>query len=297
MATKSFNVKEEEDILTCSICLETFKDPKYLPCLHTFCKLCIHTYIQSFVSKESNNKGFTCPVCRTSVTIGEHSSNPEIWAEALPNNHLIISMFDRQAIQKLEKLCNACELSNVKQKAVSWCTVCQEALCFSCENCHRKFKMSSRHKILTLQELQKDMTASVSGIITCEDHLDKFVEIFCVDHGKPCCTVCATVKHRKCEKVVIIEAAAGIKESKQTTAFVELMVRWKTLLDKTMQDVQKHVCSVDILGNNIYSEIENLKKDIIERVNELEKVAKEELAIKKKGIVTDLTDRITEISS
>ncbi|VDI01169.1 Hypothetical predicted protein [Mytilus galloprovincialis] len=132
-------VDEEDNLLTCSICLEMFKNPKYLPCLHTFCKLCIHSYIQSLVSQEIINKGFKCPVCRTFVPVGDHSSNSECWAEELPNNHLIISMIDRKALQKQDKLCNVCELSNINQEAVSWCSVCQEALCTVCENCHRKF--------------------------------------------------------------------------------------------------------------------------------------------------------------
>ena len=29
------------DSLRCSICLETFKEPKVLPCCHTFCKECL----------------------------------------------------------------------------------------------------------------------------------------------------------------------------------------------------------------------------------------------------------------
>ncbi|CAC5359092.1 unnamed protein product [Mytilus coruscus] len=275
-----------------------FKNPKYLPCLHTFCKLCIHTYIQSSVAKENIKKGFKCPVCRTLVSVGKRSNNPEGWADKLPNNHLIMSMIDRQAIKKLEKICNVCELSNVNQKAVSWCTVCQEALCSTCENCHRKFKMSSHHKIMALQEVLTDKTTSVSRLITCEDHSEKFAEIFCLDHGKPCCTVCATVKHWRCDKVLVIEkAAAGIKEAKQTTEFLELIMLWKKLLDKSIQDTQKHVCSVDIMEHSIFSEIEKLKKDIIEHVNKVEKVAKEELVLKKKGIVTELADIMTEMFS
>ncbi|XP_052084274.1 E3 ubiquitin-protein ligase Midline-1-like [Mytilus californianus] len=285
------------ELLTCSICLETFKTPKCLPCLHTFCKVCIHTYIQSSVDKE-NIISFKCPVCRSLVSVGERSINLECWVDELSTNHLIISMIDRQAIQKLEKLSNACELSNVNQNAVSWCTVCQEALCSMCENCHRKFKVSANHKILTLQETQRDTTASFSGLITCDVHSNKFVEIFCVDHGIHCCTVCATVKHRKCEKVVELgEAAAGIKEAKQTTEFLEVMMQWKTLLDKSIQDTQKYVCAVEIMGEDIFSEIENLKRDLIEHVNKVEKAAKEELFSKKKGIVTELTDRMIEMSS
>ncbi|XP_076080219.1 uncharacterized protein LOC143051046 [Mytilus galloprovincialis] len=207
-------------------------------------------------------------------------------------------MIDRQAIQKLEKLCNACELSNVQQKAVSWCSVCQEALCSVCENCHRKFKMSSKHKILTLQEVQEGQKTAVSGLVTCDTHSDKYVEIFCVDHSKPCCTVCATVKHRKCETVVVIEeAAVGMRESEKMAEFIELVMQWENMLEKSMQDTEENVASVALLENNIFSEIEKLRREIIENVNKLENATKEELTTKKKVIITELTDRLSEITS
>ncbi|CAG2246772.1 unnamed protein product [Mytilus edulis] len=158
--------------------------------------------------------------------------------------------------------------------------------------------MSSNHKILTLQEVQADKTTAVSGSTTCEDHSDKFIEIYCVDHNKPCCTVCATVKHRKCEKVVVIEdAAAGVKESKQTMEFLELIMLWKMILDKSIEGTEKNVVNVENLDNNIFSEIESLKKDIIEHVNKMEKAAKDELTITKKEILIQLTDKLTEMSS
>jgi len=45
MATSASVDKTVDDLLICTICLETFKVPKYLLCLHTFCETCIHTYI------------------------------------------------------------------------------------------------------------------------------------------------------------------------------------------------------------------------------------------------------------
>ncbi|XP_071138246.1 probable E3 ubiquitin-protein ligase MID2 [Mytilus edulis] len=322
MATRSLNVIEEEDnLLTCSICLETYKTPKYLTCLHTFCKVCIQTYIQSSVDKE-NIISFKRPVCRTLVSVGERS-NLEYWANELPTNHLISSMIDQQAIQKQEQVCNACELSNVKQMAVSWCTVCQEALCSVCE---RKFKVSANHKIVTVQEVQRGITTSFSGLITCDVHSNKFVEIFCLDHSRHCCTLCASVKHSKCENVVELgEAAAGIKEAKQTNEYLELIMQWIKLLNKSIQDTHKNMCTVENMGKNIVSEIENLKRDIIkhfdkveqttkeelvskkkeieklksdliDHINKLEKSAKEELVVKKKDIITEVTDRMTEMS-
>ncbi|CAG2217733.1 unnamed protein product [Mytilus edulis] len=95
------------DLLTCTICLETFKQPKYLPCLHTFRETCINTYIVSTVKGEKS-EGFKCPVCRRLVPIRENLENLETWAKSLPGNHFVVSMIDRKAMKKAEKLCDAC---------------------------------------------------------------------------------------------------------------------------------------------------------------------------------------------
>lgn len=299
MATWTENVEEKENnLLICSICLETFKTQKYLPSLHSFCKLCIYTYIQSFVARENINNGFKCPICRKFVTMGRDCSNSDCWADELPNNHLIISMIELKAIQRLEKLCNACELNSVNQKAVSWCTICLEARCSSCENCHRKFKMTSRHKIMTLNEVQADQKSVISGLITCDDHSGEFVEIYCLNHSKPCCVVCVTMKHRECRNVAIIEEAAEvIKESKQTTEFLQLILHWKNVLKKSFEDTEKNISAVAIIGNNLVSEIESLKKSVNEHIDRLERAVKDELTIRKEERVTELTDRGTKISS
>lgn len=107
---------------------------------------------------------------------------------------------------------------------------------------------------LTLKEVQANQTSSVSGLFTCVDHPDKFMEIFCVDHRKPCCTVCATVKHRKCENVAVIEeAASGIIKGKQTMELLRLIMQRKKMLAILLQDTQRYLCSVEKMEETIFS--------------------------------------------
>ncbi|XP_063408208.1 E3 ubiquitin-protein ligase Midline-1-like [Mytilus trossulus] len=203
---KGEKLKEDfDDLLTCTICLEIFKEPKYLPCLHTFCKSCINTYIVSTV-KDNNPSGFKCPICRRSVPIDENDEKPDIWANNLPGNHLILSLINKRELQKPDKLCDTCEQD--KQKALSFCTVCQEAYCETCRKAHKIFKMSRSHKIIPIKDINAETsTSSLHAHLTCKEHPDKTIEVYCQDHSKPCCTVCATVHHRTCEQVVTIDKA------------------------------------------------------------------------------------------
>ena len=53
-----------EEHLTCSVCLETFKDPKVLPCLHSYCHQCIVN-----LAKNANCNTIDCPECRLTVQV------------------------------------------------------------------------------------------------------------------------------------------------------------------------------------------------------------------------------------
>jgi len=63
----------------CSICVEVFKNPKSLPCLHTFCLDCIKTYAKN----RRVGERVACPLCRKLFTI------PPGGLDELPHNFWI----------------------------------------------------------------------------------------------------------------------------------------------------------------------------------------------------------------
>ena len=46
--------------MSCAVCLEALKDPKVLPCCHSFCKCCLKGIIDKSLQKEK----LACPQCR-----------------------------------------------------------------------------------------------------------------------------------------------------------------------------------------------------------------------------------------
>ena len=173
MATSTSVEKTVDDLLTCTICLETLKVPKYLPCLHTFCETCIHTYITSS-EKGDKSRGFKCPICRRLVSFGEKEENPETWSKQLPGNHFVLSLLNRNAIIKSEKLCNSCERNGISDKAVSWCIVCEEAYCKTCENCHKSLKVTLQHSMIPIKDIKEsNINSCISGVVGCTEHPEK----------------------------------------------------------------------------------------------------------------------------
>jgi hypothetical protein len=59
-----------EEHLTCSVCLKPFKDPKVLPCLHSYCHVCIVN-----LAKNANSNTINCPECRLTVEVRKMYTN------------------------------------------------------------------------------------------------------------------------------------------------------------------------------------------------------------------------------
>ena len=59
MADKA--LKKVEDQLNCSICLDTYTDPKLLQCFHVYCQGCL---VKLVVRDQQGHHVLTCPICR-----------------------------------------------------------------------------------------------------------------------------------------------------------------------------------------------------------------------------------------
>ena len=64
MAEKA--LKKVEDQLDCSVCLETYTDPKLLQCLHVFCRKCLAKLV---VRDQQGQLILTCPICRQDTPV------------------------------------------------------------------------------------------------------------------------------------------------------------------------------------------------------------------------------------
>jgi tripartite motif-containing protein 56 len=51
----------------CSVCWDTFKFPKLLPCKHTFCLSCLHEFLEGLQDKSN----LVCPLCREPCYVPE----------------------------------------------------------------------------------------------------------------------------------------------------------------------------------------------------------------------------------
>lgn len=81
----------ESDYLMCSICLGRYRDPRLLPCGHSFCKQCLDDHIKQTVT-DPTALHFKCPNDRTKIGRPSPGLSYKHWASAFPSDTFLGSL-------------------------------------------------------------------------------------------------------------------------------------------------------------------------------------------------------------
>ncbi|XP_076117532.1 uncharacterized protein LOC143085186 [Mytilus galloprovincialis] len=199
------------DLFSCPICSETVKQPKILPCLHSFCKQCIHEHILNMGrNKHSRLTQFSCPVCKSVVKPKNVKATIDEWSAALQNNLILSIMIARNKEDKQQD-CGACKRHQQQSMAKFWCKECDETFCEKCNTMHTWMKLSSTHLVVALEELESNTSGIDLHAVSeqCNTHPQNNIELFCFNHEQLCCIQCVSLNHRSCENVKSIEEITG----------------------------------------------------------------------------------------
>ncbi|XP_062593613.1 uncharacterized protein LOC134255110 [Saccostrea cucullata] len=261
----------KEDLRKCSICLEEYKTPRYLPCLHTFCQECISSHILSECQAKENPVGFDCPLCRKFVPSPCLSVNFSEWCKRLPKNELLEKFY---SLTDGCKVCEACQRFNEEEAASNYCLNCSEALCDNCTKCHRKSRASQDHKISPFDEIKDTYLQEMSKPstnITCFKHKDRPIELYCNDHEEPCCTMCCCTDHRKCESVETVEEKAEkVRCSGSVDALLQDIRKFKVKLSEVKVKQESNITEIEDNTDKMTEKVQKLKRSIIQHVERLE---------------------------
>ncbi|CAC5394272.1 unnamed protein product [Mytilus coruscus] len=133
-----------------------------------------------------------------------------------------------------------------------------------------------------IQEMQSGSTPiEVCEIQNCEEHLEKIVELYCLDHSQPCCTSCATLSHHKYENGTSIQkAASGIKQSTKVSG-----------LSQKLTDVENNSTG------EIQRRVANIKTEFSKQIDRIEETQIVELTSTKRQVGIELKDEVDILSS
>ncbi|KAL5497382.1 hypothetical protein EMCRGX_G013847 [Ephydatia muelleri] len=214
--------------IKCQLCCKRYKEPRILPCLHSFCEQCLHKEIERSGTKQN----MQCPICQRSITI------PEGGVNAIP--HLGFEVEVAGYMSKIgsdgEKSCDAC-IEGCTGPAVVFCCTCAHFLCKLCHDKHKRYKILYHHQIVGLDHESLKLLPSIMESITkrlCSqpDHEKEELQFYCETCQLLVCRDCTLVFHKdhridevcniaKVQKDAMREALVCAQEvtSKLPTAF------------------------------------------------------------------------------
>ncbi|XP_071835373.1 uncharacterized protein [Apostichopus japonicus] len=228
-----------DNFLQCAICMEGYKSPRMLPCIHSFCLKCLEKLAQSL-----QNKPFSCPTCRAAVTI------PKTGLKDLPSNFLLVNLMERFNLADTtgstsSSKCHFCNgIKNIER-----CIDCDMYVCVTCKQVHDKIPDCHDHKVIPIDKLSDEKY--IKGILAfevprCSEHQKEKLRFYCTTCSKLVCRDCAIVGHRGHE---CLEPNARVTIAKQN-------------LERAIENSGKAVISVQQMSANVIAATTSIEQEI-----------------------------------
>ena len=262
-----------EEFLTCSICFEIFKDPKTLPCLHSFCKDCIHN-----LTSKGHSNVHPCPICREKFQL------PKNGAKDLKTNFCLKNLIEFvTSTKEVKKPCSFCSLKGNNVDATARCLTCNDLLCPECaEHRHRSTTLTLHHQVVFLAEVNAgkyhDEIRSKQQI-PCSEHQGEDLRYFCETCDVPVCRDCIVLSHQNHKCVTPSNARKQMEENlkvllnsldqklKTFTNAKESVVSSLNELEEGVKDVKQNLeKQTNAIIKNIMDSKRQAEKEFDERV-------------------------------
>src|SRR6218665_1932483 len=137
--------KQLGEITECSICMSAFKDPRMLPCIHTFCFECLKRTAEAGQKKPGDV--MPCPLCRKDFIIPEDGMN------GVQKHFFMENLLEFKTTLQIGNAITICDMCNVRNegktgdisKTTMRCVQCQDNYCDICVRVHQFQKLSRNH--------------------------------------------------------------------------------------------------------------------------------------------------------
>ncbi|XP_062864973.1 tripartite motif-containing protein 16-like [Trichomycterus rosablanca] len=251
MAESKISVTQDE--FSCSVCLETLKDPAAIPCGHSFCMVCIN----NCWDQEDDKGTYSCPQCRQTFTPRPVVRRNTILAgvvEKLKKTELQAPHPGHCSAKPEDVDCDYC--TERKCKAVKSCLVCLASFCETHLQPHYRIPVYKTHKLVKASRRLQDQI--------CSQH-DKLLEVYCRTDQQCICMLCIMDDHKGHD--TISAAAERTEKQKQLLEiqrkFQEKIQNREKELCELINAVESHKCSAQTAVKNI----ERICTELINSIN------------------------------
>ena len=223
--------------VTCSICLDTYTEPKTISCLHKFCRECLERH-----ARVSQRQGkFRCPECQAEIDL-PHGNR----FDRLPNSFFHKSLFgvleaeDRPAIPRQQQ--ETCS-QHTKERVRYYCSSCEACICPIC--------VAEDHRGHAFDVLEKAVQEDKKNIMSAVETTKEKANLFRAELNK---------LDKTSEDVEMIIAIAKQEVSKAT----------EDVITKTQQQEKQLLESLEMTRRRRMERVTSAKqelKSLIKRIN------------------------------
>uniref|UniRef100_A0A1A7X4N7 E3 ubiquitin/ISG15 ligase TRIM25-like n=2 Tax=Iconisemion striatum TaxID=60296 RepID=A0A1A7X4N7_9TELE len=162
-----------EELLTCPVCQDIFKDPQQLPCGHSLCGNCLKSLVD-----HSSHSYIRCPDCRADFIQMFEAQKSYALANIAEDFRLTKKRRDKEAKCVY---CDCCP--ERKTLAFKTCLKCEVSLCQEHIRDHLELPVFTGHPLVTpLNDLQERR---------CPQHKDAVLRYYCSSSRRYICNICA----------------------------------------------------------------------------------------------------------
>ena len=256
------NLKEH---VTCSICLDTFTDPKTITCLHTFCCECLKKH--ALISQR--NGKFRCPECQAEVDLPEANRFDKL-PTSFHHNSLLSVLAIRQSGKGNDTSCGVCKKMSAE---ISYCFECAKFMCSDCVNAHQLFShFTEGHKVTPVKQFQpQDYEALMRKQSFCSQqyHEREVTRFFCLKCQICVCQICIATDH-KAHDVEPLEKVADGEKANILTRTEVLKTKTKVYGD-TIREYEQTALELETNLTNAKREVSKAAEQMIAKIREDER--------------------------
>ena len=221
--------------MICAVCLEIYRDPKFLPCHHTFCAGCVQSWADGYRGNEGK---FPCPYCR------KETSLPPGGVAALQSN-FYFSTDDLERARE-GKLC----VTHNQKELEFFCVRCEEAICINCKlTNHEGHETQDLDKVVKLRKkqlIEQDSYRLKMAISLLERRINSArTEKSRVGNERERLESALRARH------TTLMAIADLVMDEETTALNTLTASTQTALDSELDELQKKLDEVTTLDKRL----------------------------------------------
>ena len=282
------NIKQQ---VTCSICLDTYTEPKIISCFHTFCCECLEKHAR--VSQKEGK--FRCPVCQAAIDLPEGNCFDR-FPNSFFHNSLLSLLSIRQSGDASSITCSQCRKTNPQ---MYYCFDCGRFMCLDCFNAHQLLSATfDGHKVTPFKNFkEEDYEAVLKRQPFCsqEFHEREVTRFSCLECQVCICQICRVTDHQNHE-VVLLERAA-LKEKDKIMCGAKLIRNKESELYEVIKQFEETTSKLESNVATAKREVSRVVEEVIAEIREREREAIDSLEATRVSILERINSAKQEVES